>query len=146
MYIFGGYNGATDQHFNDFFRYDPGTEIGFLPIFIATAQTRTSMSHASFYSFFLENGVWTKIVPYGSGPAPRRRQGCVILDSRAFFFGGTSPNDSVVIVNYGDDMMEESNLVDHDDLYVLDLGEAVRKQTGVIPSWRGCKHANCVLF
>ena len=24
MYCFGGYNGNTDVHFADFFRYDPG--------------------------------------------------------------------------------------------------------------------------
>jgi N-acetylneuraminic acid mutarotase len=24
MYIFGGYNGVTDCHFNDLYRYDPG--------------------------------------------------------------------------------------------------------------------------
>jgi len=96
MYIFGGYNGATDQHFNDFFRYDP------------------------------ENGLWTRVTPFGNGPAPRRRQGCVILDNRAFFFGGTSPSESVVVINYADDIMEESNLIDHDDLYVLDLAPTLK--------------------
>lgn len=65
------------------------------------------------------------LVPYGLGPSPRRRQGCVVLDNRAFFFGGTSPNEVMMIENYHEDAIEESNLIDHDDLYVLDLGELI---------------------
>jgi len=61
-------------------------------------------------------------VPFGTGPLPRRRQGCVVVDNRVFFFGGTSP--AAELPNQDDGMeMEESNLVDHDDLYVLDMGK-----------------------
>lgn len=92
MFIFGGYNGVSDTHFDDLFRYDP------------------------------ESGEWTKLSPQGRGPAPRRRQGCVVVDTRAYFFGGTSPShNDMILPNPEDEISEESNLVDHDDLYVLDM-------------------------
>ncbi len=70
----------------------------------------------------LESGDWQKMVPFGRGPLPRRRQGCVVVENRVFFFGGTSP--AADDEDEDEDPMEpeESNLVDHDDLYVLDMG------------------------
>lgn len=71
----------------------------------------------------LETGEWKLLAPYGKGPKPRRRQGCVTLDNRVFFFGGTSPLPSDTIPNQEADLNEENNLIDHDDMFILDMGE-----------------------
>lgn len=62
LYLFGGYNGLCDQHFNDIFRFDP------------------------------EHNVWSQLKPRGEPPCPRRRQCCCLVADRVFLFGGTSPN------------------------------------------------------
>jgi hypothetical protein len=81
------------------------------------------------YYVFIESGEWKSLKPCGHSPGPRRRQGCVVIDNRVFFFGGTSPTLSnpnrlpLPIDDENDDIDEEAaNLVDHDDMYVLDMG------------------------
>ncbi|KAJ1521454.1 hypothetical protein ONE63_003122 [Megalurothrips usitatus] len=59
LYIWGGYSGVTDEYFNDLYEFNPNTNI------------------------------WTKIEANGIRPMPRRRQGCVVVDNKAFIFGGT---------------------------------------------------------
>jgi len=80
----------------------------------------SSDSKADLIWIIPENGEWKELHPFGVGPAPRRRQGCVVLDNKVFFFGGTSP---VVDELNVDENVEESSLVDHDDLFVLDMGK-----------------------
>ncbi|ESO85378.1 hypothetical protein LOTGIDRAFT_205828 [Lottia gigantea] len=63
MYIFGGYNGIYDQHYNDVYALDP-----------------VKME-------------WMEVKVKGDQPCPRRRQCCCIIGSQVFLFGGTSPKD-----------------------------------------------------
>ncbi|CAL8080714.1 unnamed protein product [Orchesella dallaii] len=96
LYVGFGYNGLTDEHFNDFYRYDP------------------------------ETGEWKALTPFGNGPKPRRRQGCVTLDNRVYFFGGTSPMPTDNSVAEDTDMNEETNLIDHDDMFILDMDPSLK--------------------
>lgn len=59
MYIFGGYNGNMDKHFNDLYRYDPIKQ------------------------------VWKLIKTIGKRPCERRRQSCIVVGDRMYLFGGT---------------------------------------------------------
>lgn len=59
LYIFGGYNGILDQHFNDLYCFDP-----------------TALR-------------WSLIKTRGVTPRPRRRQVCLVIGSRLYLFGGT---------------------------------------------------------
>jgi len=96
LYVGFGYNGLTDDHFNDFYRYDP------------------------------ETGEWKALIPFGNGPKPRRRQGCVTLENRVYFFGGTSPMPTEHSVAEDTDMTEETNLIDHDDMFILDMEPSLK--------------------
>uniref|UniRef100_A0A0N5CD48 Kelch domain-containing protein 10 n=1 Tax=Strongyloides papillosus TaxID=174720 RepID=A0A0N5CD48_STREA len=62
MYIFGGYYGPTNSHFDDLYEFDPKTEL------------------------------WRKINVIGNGPSARRRQCSVVYNNKVFIFGGTMPN------------------------------------------------------
>lgn len=79
-------------------------------------------------STFLESGEWKSLKPCGQSPGPRRRQGCVVIENRVFFFGGTSPqllanqNNTPAVAQNENDIIDEMNLVDHDDMFVLDMG------------------------
>lgn len=59
MYIFGGYNGKEDKHFNEIYRFSPN------------------------------NCEWKKIKPLGLHPCERRRQSCIVVGKRMYLFGGT---------------------------------------------------------
>lgn len=59
LYIFGGFSGALNRHFDDMYEFDPVT------------------------------CYWTKINPVGLGPTARRRQCTVLVGHRVFLFGGT---------------------------------------------------------
>lgn len=59
LYIFGGYNGITDQHFNDLYCFDP------------------------------DKNRWCLVATRGAVPKPRRRQVCLVIDKRLYLFGGT---------------------------------------------------------
>ncbi|XP_077995275.1 kelch domain-containing protein 3-like [Glandiceps talaboti] len=62
IFIFGGYNGLKDKHYNDMYKLDP-----------------TSMT-------------WTEIKAGGPvKPCPRRRQCCCVVGQQMVLFGGTSP-------------------------------------------------------
>uniref|UniRef100_A0A0N4Z0E1 Kelch motif family protein n=1 Tax=Parastrongyloides trichosuri TaxID=131310 RepID=A0A0N4Z0E1_PARTI len=62
LYIFGGYYGPTNTHFDDLYKFDPKTEC------------------------------WTKIKAVGNSPSARRRQCSVVSSNKVFIFGGTMPN------------------------------------------------------
>uniref|UniRef100_A0A914WP69 Kelch domain-containing protein 3 n=1 Tax=Plectus sambesii TaxID=2011161 RepID=A0A914WP69_9BILA len=62
LYIFGGFSGALNRHFDDMYEFDP-------------VPSR-----------------WTKINPVGLGPTARRRQCTVLVGRRVFLFGGTKPS------------------------------------------------------
>lgn len=59
IYVFGGYNGLLDQHFNDLYTFDPKVN------------------------------QWNLVKPHGKPPTPRRRQVGIVKGSRLFLFGGT---------------------------------------------------------
>ncbi|PVD26303.1 hypothetical protein C0Q70_13974 [Pomacea canaliculata] len=62
LYVFGGYNGVVNRHFNDLHMFDPETK------------------------------TWSLLKVRGEGPCPRRRQSCCLVGSKVFLFGGTSPS------------------------------------------------------
>lgn len=59
IYIFGGYNGLLDLHFNDLHCFDPASN------------------------------VWHLVETRGTSPKARRRQSCIVIGKKMFLFGGT---------------------------------------------------------
>jgi len=102
LMIFGGYNGRSDEHMNDMWFFDPDT------------------------------GEWEQARPYGRGPIPRRRQAMCLVGTRIYLFGGTSKYTGPPIgfteeqQNNMQDTDEPYKLIDHNDLYVLDLRPSLR--------------------
>ncbi|XP_050077949.1 kelch domain-containing protein 3 [Anopheles maculipalpis] len=64
IYIFAGYNGNIDKHFNDLYCFDP------------------------------ERNVWRQVTPLGQAPRARRRQSCLVIGKRMYLFGGTCPTNN----------------------------------------------------
>lgn len=60
LYMFGGFESKNDFHFNDLHCFDPKTSI------------------------------WTRLLPDGKNPCPRRRHCACLVDHRVFIFGGTT--------------------------------------------------------
>lgn len=91
LYIFGGYNGLTDRHFGDLYKYNQDTNR------------------------------WSVVEVKGRGPCARRRQCCCVVGGNIFLFGGTSPSPGgIVLPTPPDAEIGDSALMDHSDLYVLD--------------------------
>ncbi|KAF4522219.1 hypothetical protein B566_EDAN007370 [Ephemera danica] len=98
LYVFGGYNGNVDEHYNDLHRFNP------------------------------EHNCWTQLRVKGRGPCKRRRQSCCLVGSRVFLFGGTSPflnaeevqEDYVALMDGSDNRLQ-----DHNDLHVLDFAPSL---------------------
>ncbi|XP_017089188.2 kelch domain-containing protein 3 [Drosophila bipectinata] len=61
IYVFGGYNGLLDKHFNDLYTFDPRTKL------------------------------WNLVRGNGKAPTARRRQCAIVMGTKMFLFGGTSP-------------------------------------------------------
>lgn len=59
LFIFGGFNGNLDRHFNDVYCYN------------------------------VDRNQWNLVKTHGTGPKPRRRQVCLVVGSRLFLFGGS---------------------------------------------------------
>lgn len=59
LYIFGGFNGLTDEHFNDLHCFNPNT------------------------------CEWKQVIPHGKPPVRRRRQSCIPIGNKVYIFGGT---------------------------------------------------------
>lgn len=66
IYVFGGYNGILEEHFNDLHTFDPKTNR------------------------------WRVVKPDGAEPSTRRRQVCLVIGNKMFMFGGTSPNKNAL--------------------------------------------------
>jgi hypothetical protein len=98
MYVFGGYNGQSDEHFSSIHQFNPKTLL------------------------------WTELCPGGQGPKPRRRQACVLVEDRIFLFGGTSPkeNREECMDEWNDMDSDEPDLTDHADLYILDFAPKLK--------------------
>ncbi len=102
MLIFGGYNGRRDRHYNDLWLLEP-----------------------------TPRWTWRRVRPGGGGPNRRRRQAMCMASSdgsRIVLFGGTSPyyGPPLFFTEEQKALMPEhdnstSRLIDHNDLYVLDL-------------------------
>jgi len=105
LFIFGGFNGICHKHYNDLLRYDP------------------------------QNCRWSVVKPRGIGPCARRRQSCCVVDDKVFLFGGTSPhpdaNANGVSISQGYLQIpeEETRLMDHNDLFVLDFAPSLKTLT-----------------
>lgn len=101
LYIFGGYNGLMDEHFNDLYRF--------------------SSVHNE----------WKLVKPLGKPPTKRRRQVCLVVGDKVFLFGGTSPStvpdSSGIPVHVIDDDHQglDAKLMDHSDLHVLDCAPSL---------------------
>jgi len=103
LLIFGGYNGTDNAHKSDLWQLDPTT-----------------------FS-------WKQIKPRGKGPEPRRRQALCQVGTKLFLFGGTSPYTGppifftpaqLELMPDQDDAMDK--LMDHADMYVLDLNPSLK--------------------
>ncbi|GAB6022105.1 kelch domain-containing protein 3 [Chamberlinius hualienensis] len=100
MYIFGGFNGLLNAHYNDIHKFNPITR------------------------------QWSYIKIKGRLPVARRRQCCCVVGQRLFLFGGTSPSNSPrstshrtannLLANFLEQGLDP-NLKDHNDLNVLDF-------------------------
>ncbi|XP_039283897.1 kelch domain-containing protein 3 [Nilaparvata lugens] len=66
IFIFGGFNSVTCEHFNDMYR------------------------------FCVSTNEWQRVTTKGLTPSRRRRQACLVIGHRAYMFGGTSPVDSLI--------------------------------------------------
>nr|CAB3259308.1 kelch domain-containing protein 3 [Phallusia mammillata] len=99
LYIFCGYNGEIDQHFNCLWKFDPDISL------------------------------WSKVKTVGTLPMARRRQCCCIHDNRLFMFGGTSPvasSDYYAADNSFFIETDDTNLQDHSDTHVLDFNPSLK--------------------
>jgi len=105
LLIFGGYNGRTKEHKNDLWLLDT------------------------------ETWNWTQIQPYGAQPNARRRQALCQVGCKIFLFGGTSPYtgpplyftpEQLSMLPPQQDEENSTKLMDHNDLYVLDLKPSLK--------------------
>ncbi|KAF7266807.1 hypothetical protein GWI33_019912 [Rhynchophorus ferrugineus] len=84
-----------------------------------------SKHYNDLYVFDPETCVWTKLHPQGTSPCARRRQACAKVGDKVFIFGGTSPH----VVNDVEELNDASGLdglVDHSDMYILDLNPSLK--------------------
>uniref|UniRef100_A0A023F194 Kelch domain-containing protein 3 n=1 Tax=Triatoma infestans TaxID=30076 RepID=A0A023F194_TRIIF len=91
LYIFGGFNGILNEHYNDMYSFCPLTN------------------------------TWRPVTTLGLSPKKRRRQVCIVIHDKMYLFGGTSPNPICLAEEDTNNMAQEMLLMDHDDLHVLDL-------------------------
>uniref|UniRef100_A0A8D8S3I2 Kelch domain-containing protein 3 n=1 Tax=Cacopsylla melanoneura TaxID=428564 RepID=A0A8D8S3I2_9HEMI len=115
LYIFGGYNGLVEEHYNDIYRY------------CTQAQE------------------WSQVRPHGPQPTKRRRQSCIVNGDTLIMFGGSSPlsaldkeSQAQMLLSRpylspvnntarpNDPLFGESNLIDNDDLHILDFAPTLR--------------------
>ncbi|KAJ1527178.1 hypothetical protein ONE63_008709 [Megalurothrips usitatus] len=89
LYVFGGYNGLTEEHFNDLHQFNPQT------------------------------CEWKQIHPHGKPPVRRRRQSCIPIKNKVYIFGGTSPYVEVLGEVYSNDpaVQFEQNHFDVEDIH-----------------------------
>ncbi|XP_069675101.1 kelch domain-containing protein 3 isoform X2 [Periplaneta americana] len=102
LFIFGGYNGLYDEHYNDLYRFSAA------------------------------NNEWHLLKPQGKPPSKRRRQSCLVVGDKVFLFGGTSPcyspNPIAFLGNIEENAVDglEAKLMDHNDLHILDFAPSLR--------------------
>ncbi|XP_067009770.1 kelch domain-containing protein 3 isoform X2 [Anabrus simplex] len=97
LFIFGGYNGLCDEHFNDLYRFSP------------------------------EQNEWQTVQTHGRPPSKRRRQSCLVVGDRVFLFGGTSPYPGHHPTALSmDPETQDTRLMDHNDMHVLDFAPSLR--------------------
>lgn len=104
--IFGGFNSRKGEHKNDL------------------------------WSFDTDAMAWTELHPPGKPPIPRRRQAMCHVSNKIFLFGGTSPYLGPPLYFTPEQLSwlppqhqqedENSGLMDHSDLHVLDLSPSLK--------------------
>ncbi|CAB03122.1 Kelch domain-containing protein 3 [Caenorhabditis elegans] len=97
MYMFGGYLGTINVHYNELYCFDP----------------KTSM--------------WSVISVRGTYPSARRRHCSVVSNGKVYLFGGTMPLPChpLSTTNYNG-MISPSGLADLSDLHVLDFAPSLK--------------------
>jgi len=93
IYVFGGFNGIQETHYNDLHRLD------------------------------LSTMEWSPLNPPGHVPSPRRRQCACVINSKVYFFGGTSPKNPTNKVSANN---PEADLIDRSDLFILDFDPSLK--------------------
>ncbi|KAE9552342.1 hypothetical protein FO519_004467 [Halicephalobus sp. NKZ332] len=88
IYVFGGYESRGNTHFNDLYSFDPLTN------------------------------VWTRLLPEGHSPCPRRRHCSCLVGQKVFIFGGTAPNKQKT--------KSGKLLIDLSDTHVLDYSASLK--------------------
>jgi len=112
LLIFGGFNGLSEKHFDD------------LWLLSAERQDACAPSEPPWR--------WTRLRPAGRSPGTRRRQAMCRVRDQILLFGGTSPyhGPPILFTEAQQMLMPEHEpshkLIDHNDLYVLDLKPSLR--------------------
>ncbi|KAJ0175456.1 hypothetical protein K1T71_008615 [Dendrolimus kikuchii] len=96
MYIFGGFNGNSETHFNDIYRYS------------------------------FKDNVWQLVNVGGPIPCKRRRQACIVYKDKVYLFGGTSPCPHVCNRPIDSINRNPECLIDNSDLHVLDYAPTLK--------------------
>ncbi|EFO95506.1 hypothetical protein CRE_09400 [Caenorhabditis remanei] len=99
MYMFGGYLGTRNVHYNELYCFDPSTVS------------------------------WSIIDVRGKYPTARRRHCSVVSNGRVYLFGGTMPNPSTchpLSTTVYNGVISPSGLADLSDLHVLDFSPSLK--------------------
>ena len=107
------------------------------PIFNCLMLRRTKEHKDDLWLLDTESWSWVEVLPHGVGPNPRRRQALIKAGNRIFLFGGTSPYSGPPLYFTPEQLallpqQEEDNtskLMDHNDLFVLDLAPSLKTLT-----------------
>uniref|UniRef100_A0A8R1HQR6 Kelch domain-containing protein 3 n=1 Tax=Caenorhabditis japonica TaxID=281687 RepID=A0A8R1HQR6_CAEJA len=97
MYMFGGYLGTKNVHYNELFCYNP------------------------------KSTTWTVILVRGNYPTARRRHCSVVSNGKVYLFGGTMPNPLACSGNVSGYHVSPNGLSDLSDLHVLDFSPSLKQ-------------------
>ncbi|CAD5232183.1 unnamed protein product [Bursaphelenchus xylophilus] len=107
LYMFGGYNSKSDEHYGDLRRFNPKT------------------------------GEWKRLSLPGDGPSARRRQCSVMVGEKMYLFGGTMPHPikkNGGLLDLGDlFVLDYGNVLTSICLDVLDKNGLLEMATRVLP-------------
>ncbi|CAI2353093.1 unnamed protein product [Caenorhabditis sp. 36 PRJEB53466] len=97
MYLFGGYLGSRNVHYNELYSFDPSTM------------------------------VWSLAAVRGKYPLPRRRHCSAVVNGKVYLFGGTMPNPLACHAQVNAGTPGVNALADLCDLHVLDFSPSLKQ-------------------